>query len=77
MADGATIYTTDSTFLLSGDVTSYFAGRELAINGDNVIFEDGAMSTPAGKRHVASFEKKIALDLARTSLRSKWWMLPA
>lgn len=63
VADGATIYTTDSTFLLSGDVTSYFAGRELAINGDNVIFEDGAMSTPAGKRHVASFEKKIALEL--------------
>lgn len=63
VADGATTYTTDSTFLLSGDVTSYFAGRELAINGDNVIFEDGAMSTPAGKRHVASFEKKIALEL--------------
>ena len=63
VADGATIYTTDSSFLLSGSVTSYFAGRELAINGDNVIFEDGAVSTPAGQRHAASFSKTIDLQL--------------
>ena len=63
VADGATIYTTDDSFYLSGSVASYFDGRELAINGDNVIFEDGAISTPAGKRHTAGFEKEIALDL--------------
>ena len=65
VADGATIYTTDDSFFLSGSVTSYFVGREMAINGDNVIFEDGAVSTPAGRRHISSFEKEIALDMGR------------
>jgi len=63
IADGAVITTTEDTFEISGAVTSYYMGESVTINGDNVLYDAGPLSNPAGEVQTWTFAYTAELEL--------------